>query len=99
MADSTRGGTNFGGSIPEMPNFRGAGREYPANGARDRDCASADVEHHFDTHGKRGRADALRTSDRRNPQRRDSSDQPTEVGAKAFSTDAIGERERECPLQ
>src|SRR5580693_8487904 len=25
MADSSRGGTNFGGSIPEMPNFRGAG--------------------------------------------------------------------------
>src|ERR1700732_3745750 len=25
MADSSRGGANFGGSIPEMPNFRGAG--------------------------------------------------------------------------
>jgi len=25
MADSTRGGTNFGGSIPVMPSFRGAG--------------------------------------------------------------------------
>jgi len=26
MADSSRGGSGFGGSIPEMPNFRGAGK-------------------------------------------------------------------------
>src|SRR6202045_5554815 len=25
MADSSRGGSGFGGSMPEMPNFRGAG--------------------------------------------------------------------------
>src|SRR2546422_7488107 len=81
--------------VAEYAEFQRCGKEIIAtcdSGAGDH---SVDGEHDLDSDRKCRSADAVWARDRRNTSGRDSPGQSTEIGAKAFGADAIGERERE----
>src|SRR5258708_40060975 len=84
-----------GRRIAEHAEFHGCRKEIIAacdSGVSDH---SVDGEHDLDSDRECGCPDAVWTRDRRNASGRDSPSQSTEIGAKAFGADAIGERERQ----
>src|SRR5713226_2011935 len=101
-ATGGRYGERDAGRGSGLRRFVAADNEHSAGGLApfadwdcDRGALAVAVEHDIDSDGKRWGADALRAGHGRNAAGRDSSDQPLEVGAKAFGADAVGEGKRQ----
>src|SRR6266436_2293756 len=84
-----------GRRIAEHAEFHGCRKEIIATCDSGVSDHSVDGQHDLDSDRKCRSADAVWACDRGNTSGRDSPGQSTEIGAKAFGTDAIGERERQ----